>query len=138
MKPIVLGLFSATLLLLAACGGNGNATDYHPSGYINEASESQEDLPVTYSSYDTEPPCAGRIGFVDKRFELVSLVFRLADNPQHNDRRTDYQRRLSRNFEDFEDHAAVAFAREQEIFAGANPAALVAHLQWTGDGFALV
>ncbi|MCL1916869.1 MAG: DUF4932 domain-containing protein [Peptococcaceae bacterium] len=47
---------------------------------------------------------------VDERFELLSLVFRLAESPGYCDKFTDYQLELSSVFDSFKNHAAVVYA----------------------------
>jgi hypothetical protein len=47
---------------------------------------------------------------VDERFELLSLVFRLAGREEYNDADTEYQQRLASEFANFKDHKAVKYA----------------------------
>jgi len=47
------------------------------------------------------------IGFVDERFELLSLVFRLAGRVEYGEVNTPYQNSLKDNFESFKNHPAV-------------------------------
>jgi len=47
---------------------------------------------------------------VDERFELVALVFRLANRSYYNDEKTEYQKELASVFATHKDHPAVAFA----------------------------
>jgi hypothetical protein len=50
--------------------------------------------------------------FVDERFELLSLVFRLSGNSEYNDEYTDYQRGLYTTFADFQDHSLMEYVRQ--------------------------
>lgn len=47
---------------------------------------------------------------VDERFELLSLVFRLAGHEEYCDLYTDYQQSLETSFRNFSQHAAVQYA----------------------------
>ena len=51
------------------------------------------------------------IGFVDERFELVSLVFRLAGREEYGDDDTSYQKSLTGYFESFKNHPAILVAK---------------------------
>jgi hypothetical protein len=53
-----------------------------------------------------------RHGFVDERYELVSLVARLAGRPEFNDTFTEYQRGLDARFGGFKEHPVVVHVRE--------------------------
>jgi len=117
MKRIVLiSLLILLAVLATACAGNRNR-DWYPRFEIIETTHN--------------------IGFVDKRFELTALVFRLAGSVDFNDADTPYQRRLNETFRDFRDHAIVDFARrlgfsQDAVFRFA------VHLDKTEDGFVFV
>jgi hypothetical protein len=49
---------------------------------------------------------------VDERFELLSLVFRLAERNEYNDLTTDYHREISETFAEYKKHKAVKYAVE--------------------------
>ena len=49
--------------------------------------------------------------FVDERFELVALIFRLAGNIEYNDVKTKYQRKLNLQFGNMKNHSAVMYAQ---------------------------
>ncbi|MCL2301051.1 MAG: DUF4932 domain-containing protein [Firmicutes bacterium] len=51
------------------------------------------------------------INMVDERFELLSLVFRLAGNPNYVAKKTAYQRELSKTFAGYKEHPAVVCVR---------------------------
>jgi len=51
------------------------------------------------------------IGFVDERFEIVSLVFRFAGKEGYRDFQTAYQKSLIDHFESFNNHLAVSMAK---------------------------
>jgi len=77
--------------------------------------------------------------FVDKRHELVMLVFRLSD-PEHQifaPRRTSYHARLDETFADFAVHPAVAFIRNMHI--NWNSAFdFATHIYWNGSEFVFI
>jgi len=78
-----------------------------------------------------------RIGFVDKRYELTALVFRLAGSVDFNDAETPFQRDLNNTFSNFRNHPAVNFARDLG-FAQDAVFRFAVHIEMTSDGFALV
>jgi len=49
----------------------------------------------------------GNPNMADERYELLSLVFRLARRPEFSDSRTDYQRELLSSFRQYRNHDAV-------------------------------
>jgi hypothetical protein len=49
---------------------------------------------------------------VDERFELVSLVFRLAGRQEYGDKNTDYQQEVAETFSAFKNHPAVKYAKK--------------------------
>ncbi|MCL2353049.1 MAG: DUF4932 domain-containing protein [Defluviitaleaceae bacterium] len=104
------------LFLLAACGGGGYEENY--------------DLEIS-------EPAASQVNFVDERYELVSLVFRLAGTPSHSTTQTSYQRALRDTFADFSDHPVVEFTRHYLTFGYDAILQMAVHLEKTGDGFAL-
>ena len=55
---------------------------------------------------------------VDERYELVSLIFRLAGNKMFREEKTHYQRKLDAEFGKFKEHPAVKYAAEhlQDMF----------------------
>jgi len=80
---------------------------------------------------------------VDERYELVSLVFRLAGRPDFSHINTSYQALLLETFVEFADHPAVTFAQWMfNPFSGDTPLGdvplnLAVHLQRAGSGFEL-
>jgi hypothetical protein len=75
-------------------------------------------------------------GLVNERFELAALVFRLAGRPEFSADGRNYQRALIAEFSEFEDHAAVNFARNTG-FGGPAVFNFAMHLQKVGNGFVL-
>jgi len=96
------------------------------------------DMPIDISTYNVVEDIQIR-NFVDKRYELVLLVFRLSD-PEHQvfaPRRTDHQRNLDETFADFADHPAVEFIRN--MHTNWNSAFdFAVSIYWNGDEFALI
>ena len=54
---------------------------------------------------------ADNTNMVDERFELVSLVFRLAEHQEYSEEVTDYQKEISETFTDFSKHPIVSFTK---------------------------
>jgi len=75
---------------------------------------------------------------VDERFELLSLVFRLAGNPEYNEIDTEYQRELNARFDAFKQHPAVAYKRQNLGFGYDTVFSMALHLEKAGDRFALI
>ena len=120
MKKICF-IFAIALLLtvFSACGGD-KAANY-------------EDIPYYYSQASNI-----NIGFVDKRFELVSLVFRLAGRPEHNDISTSYQRRLASTFDNYRQHPLVTYTAQNLHFGYDAVFAMAIHLEKIGNEFTLI
>jgi hypothetical protein len=117
-------IFLITLILfLAACSGgkDGDTTDLPPTD--------------TYLPEFISAP--HRTGFVDERYELVSLAFRLAGAVPFNDTDTAYQRGLNETFGGFRGHPLVTFIHglgfsQDAVFR------MAVHLNKEADGFELV
>ena len=79
--------------------------------------------------------------YADERFEVVSLVFRLAERPEYAVTSRNFQIMLNRHFDDFRGHPAVAYTADYLIpnynIGFAAPFALAMHLVQTPDGFVL-
>ncbi|MCL2284960.1 MAG: DUF4932 domain-containing protein [Firmicutes bacterium] len=56
-----------------------------------------------------------RNNFVDERYELIALIFRLAGKPEHSHTSTDYQKLLNERFAEFSTHPTVEHARYFEF-----------------------
>jgi len=76
---------------------------------------------------------------VDERFELVSLVFRLAGNPEYSELSTEYQRRLNSEFNEFRNHPIVTYTNAKLRFVGYDAVfGMAIHLDKTGSQFHLI
>ena len=74
---------------------------------------------------------------VDERFELLSLVFRLAGNPNYVAKKTKYQKELAKTFAGYKEHPAVVCVRG--FFNECGQAFHFAmHLAKEGDSFRLI
>jgi hypothetical protein len=74
---------------------------------------------------------------VDERFELISLVFRLARSPGYYDKRTNYQQELSSEFSPFKDHPAVEYASKLPLGYDA-VLKFAVHITKDGDCFSFI
>ena len=93
----------ATAIMLLACTGCFNIVS------TVESAPSAVIVPVEpLSIYDTLPDDPENM--VDERFELLSLVFRLAGREEYNDNFTEYQQKLVSEFDGFKEHKAVKYA----------------------------
>jgi hypothetical protein len=86
-----------------------------------------DDLPVMYKAE------VGRITIeVDPRIELISIVFRLAGNPEFNDGTLkQYAKAIERHFGDFDNHPVVKMAaqlRERRLMSCDGPMSLAVHI----------
>ncbi len=93
----------ATAIMLLACTGCFNIVS------TVESAPSAVIVPVEpLSIYDTLPDDPNNM--VDERFELLSLVFRLAGSEAYRDDFTEYQQKLVSEFDGFTEHKAVKYA----------------------------
>jgi len=74
---------------------------------------------------------------VDERYELLSLIFRLAGRPEFNEISTNYQNMLNERFAKFNTHAAVKFARNLQFGYDA-VASYAIHMEPIDSGFGLI
>jgi hypothetical protein len=74
---------------------------------------------------------------VDERFELLSLVFRLAESPGYCDTLTDYQQELSAAFASRKGHPAVVYAAKLPLGYDA-VFKFAVHMEKRGDGFVFI
>ncbi len=94
---------SATAIMLLACTGCFNIVS------TVENAPSAVSVPAEpLSIYETLPDDPDNM--VDERFELLSLVFRLAGSEEYGDDFTEYQQKLVSEFEGFKEHKAVKYA----------------------------
>jgi hypothetical protein len=125
MKFIPLLLLA--LAVLVSCGRGGEAA---------EPGEAQN--PANVNAVEpVEALNPANVNFVDERYELVSLIFRLAGRASHNGTDTDYQRGLNDRFDDLRNHPAVDYTRSRLPFAFDAVLRMAVHLERTEDGFAL-
>ena len=141
-------LLIACILFLSACGNNG----YYETAYVTiEHTEPNTTILVTTAPpattvLPTIPPQAvhyrveGPRNFVDIRYELVSLIFRLAGSQEFGCMNTDYQRSLAEEFNVFRNHPAINYARRLRWSHGVGFDAVFSmaiHLERYENGFAL-
>ena len=72
---------------------------------IAPGNDSEESAPIINGA-DENPA-----NMVDERFELLSLVFRLAGHEEYGDDSTEYQKKLASEFGGYKNHAAVKYAQ---------------------------
>jgi hypothetical protein len=76
---------------------------------------------------------------VDERFELLSLVFRLAGSGEYGDTDTEYQQTLESVFGGFQNHDAVKYAKKLSRSLGYDAVFKYAvHIEKDGEGFAFI
>jgi len=131
------------LLLLAACG-RSTTTDYEPlpapqEDYIAEYTQTEiiPDEIVPEEIPQSPFPTAVYSGFVDERFELISLIFRLAGRHEHSGSYTPYQEELSNRFREFNHHGAVMLARAWNFGFDA-VLGFAIHMERTESGFTII
>lgn len=74
---------------------------------------------------------------VDERFELLSLVFRLAGREEYGEENTEYQKQLGAEFGGYKEHAAVKYAEKLPLGYDAVFNFSV-HIEKDGEQFALI
>lgn len=145
------------LIALTACG-RGSATNDAPTQdtHVQEPIAHEYEPTPPSEIYPTEPSDAENAtaepetyispaifpqpvysGFVDERFELISLIFRLAGRPEHGNTFTPFQQQLSERFSEFRHHGAVGLARSWGFGFDA-VLAFAVHMEWTENGFVLI
>jgi hypothetical protein len=68
-------------------------------------------LALVVAITETVSPQSVRVG-VDRRVELIAILFKLAGNPEYNQNNfVQYNADIARQFGPFQDHEAVALAR---------------------------
>lgn len=77
------------------------------------------------------------LNLVDERFELMSLIFRLAGRNEYNTEETVYQKALAVTFSSFKYHPAVEYAAKLN-FGYDKVANYAVHLEKSKDGFSLL
>jgi len=143
IKVVGLLLF---LFAFTACGRSSDVYDTPLPELYEPATEEQiyEPLQPETALIETATnataiqfPKAAYSGFVDERFELISLIFRLAGRPEHSNTFTPYQQKLSDTFSEFSRHDAVIHARGWGLGFDA-VLRFAVHMEWTENGFVLI
>jgi len=136
-----IALFMVTVFVLAACGGNGNgndATDSSPPG-IRQLLANCNTRPVLGEFDDNAR--FDDVNLVDIRFEIVSLVFRLAGQGRFTPRTTMYQHSLHNTFSDFAEHPVVTLASQIPTMpvgtAYSHILSMAAHLRYANGQFTI-
>lgn len=134
---VFLGMFIILSVCLLGCSDQSmpleTIMDQAGSSYTDELmTESSERLKET--SDNIKP---ARDNMVDERFELLSLVFRLAGKEEYGDADTEYQQNLISQFEAFSEHAAVRYAANLPLGYDAVFNFSV-HIMKTGESFAFI
>ncbi len=92
-----------TVIILLTCSGCFNI-----AASVENAPSADSVLAEPLSIYETLPNDPDNM--VDERFELLSLVFRLAGSEEYGDNFTEYQQNLAAEFDSFKGHKAVKYA----------------------------
>lgn len=98
----------------------------------NTISESDVSLDVT-----ADVPKQDDSNMVDERFELLSLVFRLAGREEYSDAETEYQKKLDSEFGQYKEHDAIIYASKLPLGYDAVFDFSV-HIQKNGDQFVFI
>lgn len=104
-----IGICILAFVLLFACSVPENQSET----IVNDTSPDVASIaPVATPGSDikADEPQIEKANMVDERFELLSLVFRLAKREEYNDVDTDYQKKLVSEFGVYEKHPAVKYA----------------------------
>ena len=122
----------------SACGHSGNEEDY--SDRNGRVFEYQGEQILNSVGEDDESAYTNRtLNFVEERFELIGLVFRLAGRQEFNNTDTEYRRRLANEFSEFSDHPVVTFARRNLNIGGDDAVAFIAiHLEFRDNEFVFI
>jgi len=75
---------------------------------------------------------------IDERYELVALVFRLAEKQSHSELRNDHQKIVYETFKDFKKHPIVLYTKEHLDFSYDAVLKMAIHLKKIGDRFDLI
>lgn len=97
------------LILVSGCSDMNRPSkpvgDDDSSNITNLISESFSSSNAKTDTQQNENP-----NMVDERFELLSLIFRLAGREEYNDKDTEYQLELVSEFDVYKEHAAIKYA----------------------------
>ncbi len=141
MKPTaILALITALILLICAGCSNiapAESASSEPESSIpaESASDSASIAAEPLSVYDTLPDDPANM--VDERFELLSLVFRLAGREEYSDDLTEYQQKVISEFNGYSNHEAVKYAAKLPFGYDAVFRFSV-HIYKQGENFALI
>ena len=105
-NPAIATVDETTGMVMGVTAGSVTirATATDGSGVFAEKNITVISLPVEENEFK-------HIGFIDERFELVSLVFSLAGRDEYSDAYTTYQKSLRDDFGSFKNHPAVLMAK---------------------------
>ncbi|MCL2046989.1 MAG: DUF4932 domain-containing protein [Oscillospiraceae bacterium] len=111
-QVIAILLLMSLLTMLISCGKNegniqaGSLPETNTPAFSNLLIDNESE----HSFIENNEIFATYInGFVDERFELISLVFRLAGRSEYNETSTDYQRRIDSIFNEYRQHPVVTY-----------------------------
>ena len=149
-KVIVFSLV-AILIMLSSCKGQNTQTEQPQTEAPPQTSEQTDgeptpsDSPATNVVTEPSPSAPGSNpgnvvsgNHVDERFELVSLVFRLAGNPEYSETSTAYQREVQSTFIGFRSHPVVTYTTQNLQFGYDAVFNMAIHLEKVGESFSLV
>lgn len=96
-------------LLLFGCSVPEKQSDTAVNdGSPDTASTMPEPTPDLTTKIDE--PISENTNMIDERFELLSLVFRLAGHEEYSDADTQYQQKLASEFDEYKEHTAIEYA----------------------------
>ena len=154
MRSVLLSFLALLLgatFFFAGCR-SGIESNGEPYDYSFENQEEQDPNEVAYEAYEDEGDLAFETPeldelsdyeepghhLVDMRFELVSLIFRLAGRREYMAGGSAYHGRLAISFADFAGHPAVEYARLMSGFISFSyPFWFAMHLDYENGRFAL-
>jgi hypothetical protein len=144
-KRIFALIIALMLFTLTSCTNNGapngELSGSETSGISSVESSDTESSNEVSTALEPAPsdlvPADDVINLVDERFELLSLVFRLAGREEYNDADTEYQQKLASEFDGFMGHKAVKYATDLPLGYDAVFNYSV-HIVKDGDKFALI
>lgn len=97
-------------LFLFGCAEPGKPAEADEDPTISPSTAVTVPQPSANSDIKADRPQLERPNMVDERFELLSLVFRLAGHQEYSDADTEYQRNLVAEFGGYRQHSAVKYA----------------------------
>lgn len=139
-RIVSMGMCVVLLISLFGCAvpkspNEGEAVSTDSANVADTASQSNAASEVNTETSDV--PKQDPSNMVDERFELLSLVFRLAGREEYGDVRTEYQQTLASQFDKYKEHAAVKYAADLPLGFDAVFKFSV-HIQRDGEQFVFV